>query len=564
LAPQTLQIVDQGGATVELRGHWKDGVSFVSTGMVDGRFLESLRAANIEYELVVPDKSWRRVPAVVLPPLALLLLLYLLVSMLRGRGGNLTSFGRSTARQATGSQRKTTFADVAGIEEARGEVEEIIGFLKDPPRFTRLGGRIPKGVLMMGPPGTGKTLLARAIAGEAGVPFFSISGSDFVEMYVGVGASRVRSLFEQGKENAPCIIFVDEIDAVGRRRGAGVGWSHDEREQTLNQLLVEMDGFAANDGVIVLGATNRPDGLDPALLRAGRFDRRIIIPAPDVNGRLGILRVHTRKTPLAATVDLRLVAQGTSGMVGADLANLVNEAALLAARGNKDQLDMADLEGARDKVLMGPERRSMVISAGERRAMAYRQAGHTLVGKMTGGVDPIHKVTIIPRGDALGLTQQLPLEDRLNMTETAAHDQMAFSLGGRVAEEIVFGRITSGSAHDVEAATDLARRMVCEWGMSARIGPLFLALPEPLAFLGGFGRYAHPEGTAVEIDEEIRRLVMGSEERARQIVKGNLDKLRRIAEALLELETIDGAEVDVLMAGGKLSRAAVVAAAGAP
>jgi cell division protease FtsH len=554
LPPQMLQLVDDGDGTVEVRGHWKDGVPFASTGVVSEAFLGRLRAANLEYELVAADRTWTKVLALVVPPLAIVLLLFLSFRRLRGGRDQLTNFGRSTAKAATGDQRKTTFADVAGIEEARGEVEEIIGFLKDPSRFSRLGGRIPKGVLMMGPPGTGKTLLARAIAGEAGVPFFSISGSDFVQMFVGVGASRVRSLFEQGKQNAPCIIFVDEIDAVGRRRGAGVGWSHDEREQTLNQLLVEMDGFAANEGVIVLAATNRPDGLDPALLRAGRFDRRIVLPAPDVNGRLGILQVHTRKTPLAPGVDLRLVAQGTSGMVGADLANLVNEAALLAARADKTQLDMADLEGARDKVLMGPERRSMVISPGERRAMAYRQAGHALVGKLTAGADPIHKVTIIPRGDALGITQRLPSEDRLSMTEGAANDQLAFALGGRVAEELVFGRITTGSAHDLEAATELARRMVCEWGMSARIGPISLALPAPLDFLGSRARHAHPEGTAVEIDGEIRRLVMGSEARARQLVEGNLDTLRRIAEALLDLETIDGAEVDVLMAGGKLAR----------
>jgi cell division protease FtsH len=410
---------------------------------------------------------------------------------------------------------------------------------------------------MMGPPGTGKTLLARAIAGEAKVPFFSISGSDFVEMFVGVGASRVRSLFEQGKSHAPCIIFIDEIDAVGRQRGLGIGGGSDEREQTLNQLLVEMDGFEPAGGVIVMAATNRPDVLDPALLRAGRFDRRMVIPAPDVNGRFGILAVHTRGTPLGPDVDLRVIARGTTGLVGAELSNLVNEAALLAARDDKDALDMRDFELARDKVLMGPERRSMTISAKERRVMAFRQAGHALVGKLVPDTDPIHKVTIIPRGDALGLTQQLPAEDIVTLSQEAAEGQIAISLGGRAAEELIFGQITTGSARDIEVATSLARQMTCEWGMSRAIGPLALSGSRPGWRGTRLGRYAHAEQMAIEIDAEVRRLVHENHERARQIVRENLDKLHLIAQALLELETIDGVEVDLLLAGGKIARPAL-------
>jgi cell division protease FtsH len=555
----TLQIKLAASGPAEFHGQWSDGASFVSAGLVSERLLEELSLANVNYELVGPSEAgpWRDLFLAVSPPLVLLGLVLLFVRSLKGGGSAAMSFRSSRAKRLSESQRTTTFADVAGIEEARSEVEEIVAFLRSPQKFTRLGGRIPKGVLMMGPPGTGKTLLARAIAGEAAVPFFSISGSDFVEMFVGVGASRVRSLFEQGKKSAPCIIFIDEIDAVGRQRGMGLGGGSDEREQTLNQLLVEMDGFEANEGVIIMAATNRPDVLDPALLRAGRFDRRMVIPAPDVNGRFGILAVHTRKTPLAADVDLRVIARGTTGFVGAELSNLVNEAALLAARSDKDRLEMRDFEMARDKVLMGPERRSMTVSAREKRVMAFRQAGHALVAKLVEASDPIHKVTIIPHGEALGITQQLPTEDLLNMSEEAAHAQLAFSLGGRVAEQMVFGQLSTGSARDIQAATALARQMVCEWGMSRRVGPLALGRDRS-GFQGSLGRRrGHAELTAIEIDGEVRRLVVDNEKRARKIVGENLDKLNRIAEALLELETLDSAELDLLMAGGKITRAAL-------
>jgi cell division protease FtsH len=561
LSPGALRIELSATGPAELRGQWKDGTPFVSTAVLSEKFFDELTRANIGYELVEPSEAgaWKSILAAVLPPIVLVGLFLLFMRSLQGGGaGQAMNFRNSTAKRLKESQRKTTFADVAGIEEAREEVGELVAFLTNPQKFTRLGGRIPKGVLMMGPPGTGKTLLARAIAGEANVPFFSISGSDFVEMFVGVGASRVRSLFEQGKKSAPCIIFIDEIDAVGRQRGSGFGGGSDEREQTLNQLLVEMDGFESNEGVIIMAATNRPDVLDPALLRAGRFDRRMVIPAPDMNGRFGILTVHTRKMPLGADVDLRVIARGTTGFVGADLSNLVNEAALLAGRGGGDRLSMHDFEMARDKVLMGPERRSMTVSAKEKRVMAFRQAGHALVGKFAKASDPIHKVTIIPHGDALGITQQLPTEDRLSLSEESAQDQIAFSLGGRVAEELVFGQRSTGSAQDIEQATTLARRMVCEWGMSRRVGPLALGRTDHGGFLGGgYSRRKHAEQTAQEIDLEVRRLVTHNEERAREIVKTNLDKLHLIAEALLELETIDGAELDVLLAGGKITRAAL-------
>jgi cell division protease FtsH len=467
------------------------------------------------------------------------------------------SFGKSKAKLLSENQRKMTFADVAGIEEAKDEVEEIIAFLKDPKKFTRLGGRIPKGVLMMGPPGTGKTLLARAIAGEAGVPFFSISGSDFVEMFVGVGASRVRDLFEQGKKNAPCIIFIDEIDAVGRHRGAGLGGGHDEREQTLNQLLVEMDGFESNEGVILIAATNRPDVLDPALLRPGRFDRRIVVPRPDVRGRTGILAVHTKKTPLAPGVDLDIIARGTPGFSGADLENLVNEAALLAARNDKSQLDMHDFEMAKDKVLMGPERRSMIISDKEKRNTAFHEAGHALVAKLMKHADPVHKVTIIPRGRALGLTQSLPAEDRLSMSADAANDTIAMAMGGRIAEEVIFGQLTTGAASDIQSATDLARKMVCDWGMSEKLGPLHFGRREGEVFLGrdfGDSTKEYSEQTAVDIDSEVRKIVTANYDRAKKVIVDNLDRLKLLAEALLEYETVDGAEIDVIWSGQKLNR----------
>ena len=543
----------------EFRGQLASGESFSSPGLVSDKVLERLDKGHLSYDVVKEQENsfWQQILVTWLPMVVLVVLFLLFMRQLQVGGGKAMSFGKSKAKLLSENQKKITFADVAGIEEAKDEVEEIIAFLKDPKKFTRLGGRIPKGVLMMGPPGTGKTLLARAIAGEAGVPFFSISGSDFVEMFVGVGASRVRDLFEQGKKNAPCIIFIDEIDAVGRHRGAGLGGGHDEREQTLNQLLVEMDGFESNDGVILIAATNRPDVLDPALLRPGRFDRRIVVPRPDVKGRLGILRVHTKKTPLGNGVDLEIIAKGTPGFSGADLENLVNEAALLAARADKDRLEMYDFEMAKDKVLMGPERRSMIISDKDKRTTAYHEAGHALVGKMLKHADPVHKVTIIPRGRALGLTQSLPAEDRLNLTADGAHDQIAMSMGGRIAEDLIFGELTTGASSDIQQATVMARRMVCEWGMSEKLGPLHYGKREAEVFLGrdfADGGKEYSEQTAVDIDSEVRRIVTENYERARKIVVDNLDKLRVLADALLEYETIDGAEIDKLFSGGQLDR----------
>src|SRR4051812_7927040 len=474
-------------------------------------------------------------------PWLLLIGFYLfLFRQMQAGGAKAFSFGKSKAKLLTGDTPKVTFADVAGADEAKQELQEIIEFLRDPQKFTKLGGRLPKGALLVGPPGTGKTLLARAVAGEAGRPFFSMSGSDFVEMFVGVGASRVRDLFEQGKAHAPCIIFIDEIDAVGRHRGAGLGGGHDEREQTLNQLLVEMDGFESNDGVILIAATNRPDVLDPALLRPGRFDRRIVVPRPDVKGRYGILKVHTKKTPLGANVDLEIIARGTPGFSGADLENLVNEAALLAARADKDRLDMHDFEMAKDKVLMGPERRSMIISEKEKRNTAFHEAGHALVGKMVPSADPVHKVTIIPRGRALGLTQSLPAEDRLSLTREQANDHIAVMMGGRIAEELIFNQLTTGAANDLQQATDLARKMVCDWGMSEKLGPMHFGKREEMVFLGrDFNEQKdYSEQTAVDIDIEVKRIVTANYERAKGVVAQNIDKLKVLAEALLEYETI--------------------------
>jgi cell division protease FtsH len=549
------------GDYAEFRGQLKSagaGELFRSTGLIDTQIIDKLAKAQIPFQIARESEGgfWQQLLATWLPMVVLIVLFLVFMRQIQVGGGKAMSFGKSKAKLLSESQRRITFTDVAGIEEAKDEVEEIIAFLKDPKKFTRLGGRIPKGVLMMGPPGTGKTLLARAIAGEAGVPFFSISGSDFVEMFVGVGASRVRDLFDQGKKNAPCIIFIDEIDAVGRHRGAGLGGGHDEREQTLNQLLVEMDGFESNDGVILIAATNRPDVLDPALLRPGRFDRRIVVPRPDVKGRLGILKVHTKKTPLGPAVDLEVIARGTPGFSGADLENLVNEAALLAARADKDRLDSQDFEMAKDKVLMGPERRSMIISENDKRITAYHEAGHALVGKMMKGSDPIHKVTIIPRGRALGLTQQLPMEDRLNISKDGAHDQIAVAMGGRVAEELVFGQITTGASNDIQVATDLARKMVCEWGMSEKLGPLHFGKSAEMPFLGrDFSEGKdYSEQTAVEIDSEVRRIVTGNYDRARAIVVEHMDKLKVLAEALLEFEIIEGAEIDQLFSGKSLQR----------
>jgi len=461
-------------------------------------------------------------------------------------GGNKAlSFGKSRAKLSSNSQKKVTFKDVAGVEEPKEELQEIIEFLKEPQKFQKLGGRIPKGVLLMGSPGTGKTLLARAVAGEANVPFFSISGSDFVEMFVGVGASRVRDLFEQGKKNAPCIVFIDEIDAVGRHRGAGLGGGHDEREQTLNQLLVEMDGFESNEGVILVAATNRPDVLDPALLRPGRFDRRIVVNRPDVKGREGILGVHTRKIPLSENVDVHVLARGTSGFSGADLANLVNEAALNAARYNQKNVRMQDFEFAKDKVLMGSERRSMIINDEEKQVTAVHEAGHALLTVLLPHADPIHKVTIIPRGMALGVTQQLPVDDKHNYSRDYLDDQIAILLGGRIAEELTNGNVTTGAGNDLDRATDMARRMVCEWGMSDEIGPLTFGKKEEQIFLGrDFTQHQdYSEGTAIRIDQEIKRIVTGNYERARTTLEAHASELNHIAEELLIREVLDADQV---------------------
>src|SRR2546425_1091323 len=469
---------------------------------------------------------------------------------MQGGGAKALSFGKARARLISEKQNKITFQDVAGVEEAKEELREIIEFLKDPPKYQKLGGKIPKGVLLVGPPGTGKTLLAKAIAGEANVPFFSISGSDFVEMFVGVGASRVRDLFEQGKKNAPCIIFIDEIDAVGRHRGAGLGGGHDEREQTLNQLLVEMDGFESNDGVILIASTNRPDVLDPALLRPGRFDRRVVVSRPDVRGREGILKVHTRKIPLGEDVDISVIARGTPGFTGADLANLVNEAALNAARYNKKVVAMPDFELAKDKVLMGAERKSMVISNEEKRVTAYHEAGHTLVGLKVPNADPVHKVTIIPRGMALGVTQQLPEGDRHNYTKEYLLGQISILMGGRIAEETFLGNITTGASNDIEKATELARAMVCEYGMS-ELGPLTFGKKEEQIFLGReiAQHRDYSEETSIRIDSEVRKIVTEQYERARRIIEENHDTMVRLAEVLLEHESLDGVQIRRIVAG---------------
>jgi len=488
-----------------------------------------------------------------LPLLLLVGFCLFLMRQMQAGGNKALSFGKSRARLLSAQQKKATFKDVAGTDEAKEELQEIIEFLKDPQKFQKLGGRIPKGVLLVGPPGTGKTLLARAIAGEANVPFFSISGSDFVEMFVGVGASRVRDLFEQGKKNAPCIIFIDEIDAVGRHRGAGLGGGHDEREQTLNALLVEMDGFESNEGVILIAATNRPDVLDPALLRPGRFDRRVVVARPDVKGREEILRVHTRKVPIGDDVDLSIIARGTPGFSGADLANLVNEAALWAARQNRKFVTMADFEMSKDKVLMGVERKSMILSDEEKKNTAYHEAGHALVAAMTPGADPVHKVTIIPRGMALGLTMQLPEADKHTYTREYLEGMLAVLMGGRSAEEIFLGHITTGAGNDIERATDIARNMVCEWGMS-ELGPLAYGKKDEAIFLGReiAQHRDFSEDTAVQIDKEVKRIVNSAYDRARNLLSSNRDVLERVAQALLEREVIDAAEVKLLMEGKPL------------
>lgn len=483
-------------------------------------------------------------------PIIFLVLVWVFFMKQMQMGGNKAmSFGKARAKLVSDKAVKTTFADVAGIEEAKVEVEEIIDFLKDPQKFSKLGGKIPKGVLLVGSPGTGKTLLAKAIAGEAAVPFFSISGSDFVEMFVGVGASRVRDLFEQAKKSSPCIIFIDEIDAVGRHRGAGLGGGHDEREQTLNQLLVEMDGFEGNEGVIIIAATNRPDVLDPALLRPGRFDRQIVVPVPDVKGRIEILKVHTKNIPIAPEVDHEKIARGTPGFSGADLSNLVNEAALLAARKAKEKVEMVDFEFAKDKVLMGVERRSMVLSDEEKTNTAYHEAGHTLVAKLTPGTDPIHKVSIIPRGRALGITQQLPIDDRYTYSKDHLMKVLKVLMGGRAAEELVLHHKTTGAGNDLERATDLARKMVTEWGMSDKLGPLTFGKKDEQIFLGReIARHKdYSEKTAMDIDEEVKSIVTNAYEDAAKLLKDNLDLVTALAKTLLERETVDGNEIDILI-----------------
>ncbi len=527
--------------------------TFVTVGVLGDDLQKTVLAKDVSvtYEKQEQGSFWQSLIITWLPMLFLFVIFFFFMRQLQSGGGKAMAFGKSKAKLLTDHQGRVTFQDIAGIEEAKEELAEIIEFLQDPKKFTRLGGRIPKGVLLMGAPGSGKTLLARGVAGEAGVPFFSISGSDFVEMFVGVGASRVRDLFEQGKKNAPCIIFIDEIDAVGRHRGAGLGGGHDEREQTLNQLLVEMDGFESNDGVILVAATNRPDVLDPALLRPGRFDRRVVVPLPDVRGREGILAVHSRKVPLSDDVDLAVIARGTPGMSGADLENVVNESALLAAREECEEVFAQHFERAKDKVLMGAEMKSRVISDKERRITAYHEAGHTLVGALLPGCDPIHKVTIIPRGRALGLTQMQPQEDRYTLTSEEANNQIAFAMGGRVAEKVVFGKRTTGAGNDIERATEVARKMVCEWGMSEKMGPLSYGKAEEQIFLGRelSRSQDYSIDTANQIDEEIRRIVDEGNERATSIVEENIDKLKSLAEGLLEYETLTGEEVLRLIDG---------------
>ena len=499
------------------------------------------------------------------PVLILLGLWIFMMRQMQSGGNKALSFGKSRARLHSSQQKKVTFKDVAGVDEAKEELQEIIEFLREPQKFQKLGGRIPKGVLLVGPPGTGKTLLARAIAGEANVPFFSISGSDFVEMFVGVGASRVRDLFEQGKKNAPCIIFIDEIDAVGRHRGAGLGGGHDEREQTLNQLLVEMDGFESNEGVILVAATNRPDVLDPALLRPGRFDRRVVVDRPDVRGRENILKVHCKKTPLSDDIDLSLIARGTPGFAGADLANLVNEAALIAARQNRKVVTQFDFELAKDKVMMGVERRSMIISDKEKRMTAYHEAGHAIVAALLEHADPLHKVTIIPRGMALGLTMQLPLDDKLSHDKKYLETRLAILMAGRIAEETFLQQMTTGAGNDIERATEMAHKMVCEWGMS-ELGPLSFGKKDEQIFLGReiAQHRDYSEATAIRIDEQVRKLVEEGYRKARQVIEERSDALVRIAEALLEREVLDGAEVTDLINGKILPKLASTARPSTP
>jgi cell division protease FtsH len=550
---ETGQVVDVAITGNEIKGHLANQEAFRTYAPLGyDKLVDTLLAKKITVNYL-PDQTptWANMLISWAPFILLIGFWIFFMRQMQSGGNKALSFGKSKAKLLASQQKKVTFKDVAGVDEAKEELQEIIEFLKEPQKFQKLGGRIPKGVLLMGPPGTGKTLMARAIAGEANVPFFSISGSDFVEMFVGVGASRVRDLFEQGKKNAPCIIFIDEIDAVGRHRGAGLGGGHDEREQTLNQLLVEMDGFESNDGVILIAATNRPDVLDPALLRPGRFDRRVVVSRPDVRGREGILQVHTRKIPLSDDVDISVLARATPGFSGADLANLVNEAALLAARHNQKFVMMRDFESSKDKVMMGAERKSMIITDEEKKVTAYHEGGHALLAALLPHTDPLHKVTIIPRGMALGLTQQLPTEERHNYSRDQLESRIAVCMGGRIAEELTFGQITTGAQNDIEQATEMARKMVCEWGMSDSLGPLTYGKKEEAIFLGKeFNRHQdYSESTALRIDAEIKRIVTEQYDRAHKILTEKRAELVRVAEALLEHEVLDAVQLGQLLAG---------------
>ncbi len=547
------------GAGSEITGTGGDGNAFRTFApQMEGLVPQLLeRGINVEAEDATRS-SWVLTLLGWIPILLIVGLFFFLIRQMQAPGNRAMSFGRSRAKLTSNQQKKVTFKDVAGVDEAKEELQEIIDFLREPQKFQRLGGRIPKGVLLMGPPGTGKTLLARAIAGEANVPFFTISGSDFVEMFVGVGASRVRDLFEQGKKNAPCIVFIDEIDAVGRQRGAGLGGGHDEREQTLNQLLVEMDGFESNEGVILVASTNRPDVLDPALLRPGRFDRRVVVALPDIRGREGVLKVHTRKIPFEKTVDMKVIARGTPGFSGADLANLVNEAALNAARQSQKTVRMADFEQAKDKVLMGAERRSVMMSSEEKRTTAYHEAGHAVVAALLDKADPLHKVSIIPRGMAMGVTMLLPEDDRHTQDREYVEAMIAVKMGGRLAEEIFLDQMTTGASDDIRRATDMARRMVCEWGMSEKLGPLTFESGGGEVFLGRdlASRKDYSESTAKAIDREVRRIVDEAYQRARMLLLDNRERLEAVAEALLEREVLESSEVQIVLDGGSLPEVA--------
>ena len=539
-----------------ISGKLKDGKDFSTVAPSDDSLIPTLRARDIEIKAELPPQQpwWTTILSSLLSMLLIVGIWFMLMQQSQGGGGRVMNFGKSRARRYDEDNIKITFKDVAGADEAKQELEEVVEFLKHPKKYNDLGAKIPKGVLLYGPPGTGKTLLAKAVAGEAGVPFFSISGSDFVEMFVGVGASRVRDLFEQAKKSAPCIVFIDEIDAVGRQRGAGLGGGHDEREQTLNQLLVEMDGFGANEGIIMIAATNRPDILDPALLRPGRFDRQIVVDRPDIKGRQEILKVHIKGKPISPEVELGVIARRTPGFTGADLSNLVNEAALMAARKNKNKIDMPEMEEAAERVIMGPERRSRVISDKEKRLTAYHEGGHTLVGMLLDNTDPVHKVTIIPRGRAGGYTLSLPKEDRYYATRSEMLDELKVLLGGRVAEALVLKEISSGASNDLQRATSLARQMICEYGMSPELGPMTFGHRQDQVFLGrDIGRDKdYSEEVAAKIDKEIRKFIDEAYQKTESLLNENMDKLHLIADALIERETLEGEEIDQLMKYGKI------------